>query len=392
MKYDFNKKISRTGTHSVKWEHMPPVEGKNRDELLPLWIADMDFACAQPILDAMHERIDRQIFGYSLSAEKEYLESVKGWFSKRFGWEINKEHIEHSPGIVPALAVLLKALTNSGDGVILQQPIYYPFMSVIKSNERELLNNALIEKDGEYFMDFEDLEEKASRPSTKLFLFCSPHNPVGRVWKEEELKKMADICLKHNVYIVSDEIHCDIVRDGVTHIPLSKLNDDERIITCIAASKSFNLAGMQTSSIILKTPELREKWAEELLGKSCLFGANPVGIVATQAAYTKGEDWLDQVNSYIDENLKFVVDYLKEHMPEAKCKVPEGTYFAWIDFRAYGYSAEELENRVQKRAGVLLDEGYIFGEEGSGWERINVACPCSVLEECLNRMKEVILN
>ena len=250
MSYDLNKTVSRMGTHSVKWEHMPPVDGKKRDELLPLWIADMDFPCAEPVLDAMHKRVDRQIFGYSSHDEEKYLASVKGWFSKRFGWEINTEHIQHAPGIVPALAVLVKAFTEPGEGIIIQQPIYYPFMSVIKSNGRELLNNALIEKGGEYFMDFEDLEEKASRPTTKMMLFCSPHNPVGRVWKEEELKKMAEICLKHDVYIVSDEIHCDIVRKGVTHIPLDKIVDDERIITCTAASKSFNLAGMQTSNII----------------------------------------------------------------------------------------------------------------------------------------------
>ena len=392
MSYDLNKTVSRMGTHSVKWEHMPPVEGKKRDELLPLWIADMDFPCAEPVLDAMHKRVDRQIFGYSAAEEETYLNSVKGWFSRRFGWEINTEHIQHAPGIVPALAVLVKAFSEAGDGIIIQQPIYYPFMSVIKANGRELLNNALIEKDGEYFMDYEDLEEKASLPSTRMILFCSPHNPVGRVWKEDELKKMAEICLKHDVLIISDEIHCDIVREGVNHIPLDKLMNDDRIISCTAASKSFNLAGMQTSNIILKTPELRKAWGEEILGRSCLFGANPIGIVATKAAYDEGEAWLDQVNAYIDDNLKFVGEYLKEHMPEAKYRISEGTYFAWIDFRAYGYSAEELEERVQKRGGVLLDEGYIFGEEGSGWERINVACPRSILEECLKRMKEVILN
>ncbi|MGL1893422.1 MAG: pyridoxal phosphate-dependent aminotransferase [Spirochaetaceae bacterium] len=392
MIYDFNKFVSRVGTHSIKWEHMPEVEGVEKDKLLPLWIADMDFPCANPIIEAMHKRIDRQIFGYSSANEFNYLQSIRGWFSKRFDWTIDTEDIKHSPGIVPALAILIKALTKPGDGVIVNQPIYYPFMSVIKNNDRVLLNNELLEKDGEYFLDFEDLEEKASKPETKMMFFCSPHNPIGRVWTEEELNKIITICLKHNVYVISDEIHCDIVRKGVRHIPMAKLNSDERIITCTAASKSFNLAGMQTSSIIIRSPKLQKKWLMEMQTRCSLFGANPIALVATQAAYNHGESWLEQVNDYIDKNLEFTAEFLKNNIPKAKFILPEATYFAWIDFRAYGFTSKELEDKVLKEGGVLLDEGYIFGALGEGFERINVACPRSILEQCLIRIKEVLIG
>lgn len=392
MEYDFNKIISREGTHSIKWEQMPVVEGKKRDELLPLWIADMDFPCAQPVLLAMHERIDRQIFGYTGTDEREYHESIQNWFNKHFDWHIDIEHIMHSPGVVPALVILVRALTKPGDAVIVQQPVYYPFMRVIKNNDREVLNNSLLEKDGEYFMDFDDLEEKASRPDTKMIFLCSPHNPIGRVWKEEELKKLSEICLKNNVYIISDEIHCDILRKGVRHIPMAVISSDDRVISCTAASKTFNLAGLQTSNIILRSAKLRKKWSDEIHGKSNLFGGNPLGIVATKTAYTEGEPWLEQVLTYIDENLRYIEKFLKDYLPKAKYHFPEGTYFAWIDFRSYGYDSHELERRLLKEGGVFLDEGYIFGEEGSGFERINTACPRSILVECMSRIREEILK
>lgn len=388
MSLDLNEIVPRKGTHSVKWEFIPAGDDGVKDKLLPFWLADMDFTCAQPILDAMKQRLDQGIFGYSLPYTDDYLSAVTGWFKKRADWDIDPEHILVTNGVVPALSILIRGLTKKGDGVIIQQPVYYPFMSLVRNNERTLVNNALIEVDGTYQIDFIDLEEKACKPESRLFIFCSPHNPVGRVWTKEELDQVADICLRHNVTIVSDEIHCDLLRPDSCYIPLSKANDDERIITCTAASKSFNLAGLQIANIIVKEERVRQLLKDEQLCKCGLFGANPLGIVATLAAYTQGEPWLKQVNTYIDDNLHYVAAFVDKHFPKARFQVPEGTYFAWIDFRDYGLSHEELEKIMIYKANVALDEGYIFGEEGRGFERINVACPRSVLEECLNRMKK----
>lgn len=389
-KYNFDEVISREGTHSVKWEFIPPVEGKSNTELLPLWVADMDFPCAEPILEALHERVERKIFGYSNARSEGYLTAVQAWFQNRHQWHFELEDIHLSPGVVPALAILIKSLTNPGDGIIIQKPVYYPFMILIENNDRRIMNNALIEKDGFYTMDFADLEEKARQPNTTMMVLCSPHNPVGRVWREDELRRLAKICLENDVTIISDEIHCDLIRENSLHIPLGKIISDERIVTCTAASKSFNLAGLQTSNIIIRSEEIRQKWTTELMRKSGFFGTNPMGIVATEAAYTKGAFWLDQVNRYIDDNFEYVRGFITENLNEARYVIPEGTYFAWIDFRAYGFSAKKLEEMVQRNAGVVLDEGYIFGDEGAGFERINVACPRSILRECLVRIYDVM--
>lgn len=390
MQYDFDEVVSREGTHSVKWEFIPPVEGRTNAELLPLWVADMDFPCAAPILEALHGRVDRRIFGYSNARSRNYLDAVQAWFRERYQWHFDIDDIHLSPGVVPAIAILIKCLTRPGDGIIIQKPVYYPFMLLIENNGRRIVNNALLEKDGNYTMDFAGLETLAARPDTTLMILCSPHNPVGRVWTADELGRLAEICLNNDVTIISDEIHCDLLRRHSRHIPLAKINADERIVTCTAASKSFNLAGLQTSNIIIRDKTIREKWTVELQRRSGLFGSNPMGIVATEAAYTKGASWLEQVNRYIDGNLEYVKDFLGTHLDKARYVIPEGTYFAWIDFRDYGYSARTLEEMVQRQAGVYLDEGYIFGDEGAGFERINVACPRSILHECLVRIRDVI--
>lgn len=390
MSYNFDEVVCRKNTNSVKWEFIEVGDESFKNDMLPLSIADMDFPCADPILEALKERVDRKIFGYSLPYNDEYISSVRSWFSRRFDWSIEPSHIVASPGIVPALAVLVKMLTTEGEGVIIQRPVYYPFTNVILENNRKLVDNALINKNGKYYMDFDDLEKKAQDPNNKMLIFCSPHNPVGRVWTEEELKKLVDICISNDVYIISDEIHCDLVRRGVKHIPVATLSADTRIISCTAASKSFNLAGLQMSNIILRSSELRQKWDAEILGKCGLFGSGSFGIIATQTAYNKCEDWLNQVNSYIDENLKFVKDYIEKNLPKAKYMIPEGTYFAWIDLRDYGLTAEELEKLMVYDAKLALDEGYIFGDQGKGFERINVACPRSILEECLERMSRAL--
>lgn len=388
--YNFDEVFERRNTSSVKWDHFE-VEEKDKEEMLALSIADMDFPCADPILDALNSRVDKKIYGYS-KPDDTFYESVVSWYKRRFDYDIDKSHIVNSPGIVPALAMLIRMFSKEGEGVIIQNPVYYPFTSMVKNNNRKLLVNSLINNDGYYTMDFEDLEEKAKDPNTKMFLFCSPHNPVGRVWKEDELKRVIDICTENDVYLVSDEIHCDLIRKGIKHIPIGTLTNHDNVITCLAASKSFNLAGLQMSSILLRTEEQRNMWMGEMLGRNCLFGASTFGIEGTKAAYNHGEEWLNQLNTYLDDSFEFIDQYLKEHLPKAKYVKPEGTYFAWIDLREYGYSASELEQMMVKEAKLALDEGYIFGVEGEGFERLNIACPRSILEECLNRMKGVIIK
>ena len=390
MKYDLDEIISRKGTNSVKWEFMPMGDDSVKSELLPLWIADMDFRCAQPILNALKRRVEHGIFGYSMSATDQYFAAVTGWFKKRFDWSIDKKTISVAPGVVPAIGILVRVLTKEGEGVIVQNPVYYPFFNMIRYNNREIINNPLKLENGEYSIDFDDLEEKARKPENTMFIFCSPHNPVGRVWTKEEIEGVAEICLRNNITIISDEIHCDLLRKNVRHIPFHTINDDERIVACTAISKTFNLAGIQISNIIINNQGFKKKWDVEIIDKLGLFGSNPFGIVATHAAYNESEEWLKQVNSYIDNNLVFVKDFLDKHLPKARYSIPEGTYFTWIDFREYGYTAEQLEELMVYRAKVALDEGHIFGDEGKGFERINVACPQSILESCLTRMKEAL--
>ncbi len=389
-KYDLDQIIDRKGTYSCKWEQLP--EGTPADAL-PLWVADMDFPCADPILEALHKRIDRQILGYSIYENDECKSAVTGWFKRRFNWDVEKNNIFFSPGVVPAIAFLLDILTKEGDGVLIQKPVYYPFSGKIEGNRRTIVNNPLIYQNGRYEIDFEDLEAKMSVPANKGMILCSPHNPVGRVWTEQELKSIVEICKKYDKWIISDEIHFDLVRKGVKHQPLLKLCPEykDRIIVCTAPSKTFNLAGMQLSNIVIPNPEYQKLWNAETGDKLSVNFASPLGITAVIAAYNESEDWLNQVNDYIDANIAFAKEYFAQNLPKAKMVEPEGTYLIWVDLREYCSDAKKLEELMIQKAKVVLDEGYIFGEEGVGFERINAACPRSILKECLDRMKNALL-
>lgn len=390
MKYNFDEVIDRNGTYAVKVERLP--KGSDKDALA-LWIADMDFPCAEPIIRALHERVDEKIFGYTLFDTDECLGATIDWFKRRHGWEINKEEIVFCGGIVSAYAVLLNLLTEEGDGVVLQRPIYYPFTNKAGSNGRVIVDNPLIYENGDYKMDFEDLDKKMADPANKVLVFCSPHNPTGRVWLEEEIRKVVDICKKYDKWIISDEIHCDLLRKGAVHHPILKVAPDyaQRIAVCTAPSKTFNLAGMKMSNIIIPNPEMRAQWKSFLDEKLSLGAANVLGITAMIAAYNEGEEWLDQVNKYIDGNMAFIDEFLKKHLPKAHLVPAEGTYLAWIDFNEYVHGdAEKLEALMQQKAKVALDEGYVFGEAGRGFERINVASARSVIEDCMNRMKNAL--
>lgn len=386
MKYNFDEIIDRSGTSATKMESLPKG---CPDDALPLWVADMDFACAEPILKALHERIDKKIFGYTMYDTDECLGAVLNWYKKRYGWEEQKENLFFCGGIVSAYAVLLNLLTKEGEGVVIQRPIYYPFTMKANSNGRQIVDSPLIYADGNYTIDFDDLDKKMAEPNNKVLVFCSPHNPAGRVWTEEEIRKVVDICKKYDKWIICDEIHCDLLRCGMTFHPILKVAPDyaDRIAVCTAPSKTFNLAGMKTSNIVIHNKELQAAWKELIGGKLSMNGAGTLGLTAMTAAYNEGEEWLEQLKEYLDGNFAYIDAFLKEHLPKAHMVPSEGTYLAWIDFNGYvDGDAEKLEEIMQKKARVALDEGYIFGDAGRGFERINIATPRSVVEDCMDRI------
>ena len=386
MKYNFDEIIDRSGTSATKMESLPKG---CPDDALPLWVADMDFACAEPILKALHERIDKKIFGYTMYDTDECLGAVLNWYKKRYGWEEQKENLFFCGGIVSAYAVLLNLLTKEGEGVVIQRPIYYPFTMKANSNGRQIVDSPLIYADGNYTIDFDDLDKKMAEPNNKVLVFCSPHNPAGRVWTEEEIRKVVDICKKYDKWIICDEIHCDLLRCGMTFHPILKVAPDyaDRIAVCTAPSTTFNLAGMKTSNIVIHNKELQAAWKELIGGKLSMNGAGTLGLTAMIAAYNEGEEWLEQLKEYLDGNFAYIDAFLKEHLPKAHMVPSEGTYLAWIDFNGYvDGDAEKLEEIMQKKARVALDEGYIFGDAGRGFERINIATPRSVVEDCMDRI------
>lgn len=391
MLYNFDEILDRKGTYAAKLDALP--EGAPKDAL-SVWVADMDFACAQPILKALHERIDRKIFGYTMYENEELKTAVTGWFKRRYDWDIPKADIFYSPGVVPALAFLLRALTETGDGVIIQRPVYYPFTNKILASKRKIYNSPLLYEDGTYKMDYADLEAKFADQNVRGMILCSPHNPVGRVWTEEELRRLVDIAKKHGKWIISDEIHMDLTRKGVVHTPLLKVAPEyaDHLAVCTAPSKTFNLAGMQLSNNIIPNKEWQQKWLAVIDDEFSVSMANPFGIAATIAAYNEGEEWLDQLKDYLDGNIRYVKEFLNEHLPKARMQIPEATYLVWIDLNAYERDPKKLEYIMQNTARIAFDEGYIFGEEGNGFERINIAMPRKQVEECMRRIKAALVQ
>jgi Bifunctional PLP-dependent enzyme with beta-cystathionase and maltose regulon repressor activities len=392
MKYDFDQVIDRKNTNCSKWEFMRDVEKDAADDVLPFWLADMDFPCAQPVLAALHDRVDRQIFGYSKLATREYYQAVCGWYQRRYGWAIEPADMFYSPGVVPALGFLIDILTEPGDGIIIQRPVYGPFANAVESHGRRVVNNALLNRDGHYVMDFDDLADKARDPDTKLLILCSPHNPVGRVWCETELRELGRICMKNDITIIADEIHCDLVRRGIRHTPLAKAFPEyaDRIIIATAPSKTFNLAGMQLANIIIHDENVKKKWTYQIKTRHGVWLPNALSIVAAQAAFSEGREWLEQVIDYLDANIRFIQSFLREHLPKAKFEPPEGTYLVWLDMRAYGYSPAGLYGKMIKEARIFVEDGAWFGAEGDGFLRLNCACPRVILQEGLERMARAI--
>ena len=386
--YDFDTVIDRNNTNSLKYDFS--VERGHPADVLPLWVADMDFRAPQPVLEALHRAVDHGIFGYS-EVKTEYYEIVSNWFAQRFGWQTKQEWLLKTPGVVYALAMAVRALTQPGDSVLIQPPVYYPFFSVIRDNDRTVVENELVFQDGHYAIDFEDFERKIVEHQVKLFLLCSPHNPVGRVWTLEELQRLGDICQKNNVYVVSDEIHCDFAFAEHPHHIFLEANPGlaERTIVCTAPSKTFNLAGLQISNIWIPSKQIRAAFLKEI-DRSGYSQLNCLGLVACQTAYASGGQWLDQCRSYLRSNLDFLRDFLAENIPAVKLVEPEGTYFAWLDCSGLNLSRCELNDLIINRAKLWLDAGYIFGGNAGQFQRVVLACPRATLEQALHQLKSAI--
>jgi cystathionine beta-lyase len=388
MSYDFNDTVDRRNTNSLKYDFA--VERGKPADLLPLWVADMDFKTPREVLDAMQQTLSHGIFGYS-EAKGDYFDAVHDWFYKYFDWDTKESWMIKTPGVVYAIAQAVKAFTKEREGVMLQQPVYYPFYEAIILNNRRLVINTLICRDNRYWIDFEDFEQKIISENVRLLILCSPHNPVGRVWTKEELTRLGDICLKHRVIVVSDEIHCDFTYPGFKHTIFASLREEfaRNSIICTAPSKTFNLAGLQVSNIFIKNDELRKKFKTEL-DKTGYSQLNTFGLVACKAAYLHGDAWLQELKAYLYDNLGFVREYLRENIPAVKLVEPEGTYLVWLDFRSLGLTRKEMGQLIIHKAKLWLDPGHIFGSAGEGFERINIACPREVLGKALEQLKNAL--
>lgn len=383
MKYDFDTIVDRYNTGSVKYD---TVERSGMPaDVMPMWVADMDLRAPDEIVSRMRQLCDFGVYGYTMVTDS-YFDAVRNWFSSRFDWEVESKWLVTTPGVVFALSAAVKAFTEPGEGVLIQRPVYYPFTEVVENNGRVVVNNSLRYDKGSYAIDYEDLEAKLARDDVKLMLICSPHNPVGRVWTRDELSKVCRLCLKYNVKMVSDEIHADFVFANREHVPLASLSEQvrENCVVCTAPSKSFNLAGLQISNIFIPNRDMRHAFRREL-EKTGLFGVNMVGLCACQAAYESGGEWLDQLKEYLEGNIQFLKSFVNEHMPRIKVVDTEGTYLVWMDLQEL--NLVDQKDFIVNKAGLWLDTGSMFGEEGLGFERINVACPRAVLEEALNRLK-----
>ena len=387
MTYDFNSVTDRHHTNSIKTD-LALARGKPED-VLSLWVADMDFPTAPEILDALHKKVEHGIFGYSVP-DQGFYDAVQNWQKSEHNFEINRHWIVTTPGVVFAIACAVKAFTKPGEAVIIQTPVYYPFKNMIVENERKLVTSSLIEKNGRYEIDFEDFEKKIVDNNVKLFILCSPHNPVGRVWTREELEQLSQICLRHNVIVFADEIHNDFVFEPNKHIVFSTISNAaaQNCIVSTSASKSFNLAGLQFSINFIQNPQLKSRFKKEI-DRTGYDEPSIMGLVATQAAYENGRDWFYELKNHLKSNLNYLRTFLQERIPKVRLIEPEGTYLIWLDFSALGYCDSELDNIIVNKAKLWLDRGTMFGPEGSNFQRINIATPQPVLQDALERLEKV---
>jgi cystathionine beta-lyase len=387
LRYDFDQQINRMNTDCAKWDGLEGRFGVK--DAIPMWVADMDFMSPQPVIDQLKKRVEHGIFGYTFRSDS-YTEAIVDWLQRRHHTTIEKDWLCHSPGVVTALNTIVRQFTEPGDKIIIQPPVYYPFKMSIEQHGREVVNNPLKFAEGYYTIDFEDLEAKAAL-GAKLLILCSPHNPIGRVWSRAELEQLGHICQKYNILVVADEIHNDLIYKDYVHTPFLSISEEfaQHSITCIAASKTFNLAGLQTSTVIIPNAQLRERYLQTLQTTG-FIGGNIFGFLATESAYRDGDEWLDQVLDYLKANLAFLTAYFAEHIPQIKVIQPEGTYLVWLDCRELGLDPQSLQEFAIKQARIAFDEGFIFGTEGEGFNRINIACPRALLEQACKNIEQAV--
>lgn len=385
MKYDFDEIVNRRGTNSVKWD-----EAKE-EGVIPMWVADMDFKAAPCILEALKKRVDHGVFGYTIVPDS-YYESIISWFERRHQWHIERDWIIYTSGVVPAISAIIKALTEPGDKVLVQTPVYNCFFSSIRNNGCTTAENALVRKGNSYEIDFDDFERQAADEKTKVFLLCNPHNPAGRVWKPEELSRMNDICLRHGVKVIADEIHCELVMPGHKFTPFATVSKacQDNCITTNSPTKSFNIAGLQIANIITNNAENRQK-IDRAININEVCDVNPFGVIALQAAYNEGEDWINQLNVYLWENYQALKTFFKDNLQQLEVIDLEGTYLVWVNIRATGMTGNELTKKLLKEGKVFVNRGTMYGETaGEDYIRINIAMPRSLMLDGLKRMKSVI--
>lgn len=386
MSYDFDKYTERRGTNCLKYD-FATERGKPAD-VLPFWVADMDFPAPQPVIDELIRRSQHGIFGYT-DAKDSYRQTLQAWFRTQHHWEPAAHALLFTPGVVFAICAAIRAFTKPGDAVLIQQPVYYPFSAAVQDNGRRLVNSPLQLIDGHYEIDFNDFEQKIREEHVRLFLLCSPQNPTGRVWRKDELQRLGEICLRHQVLVVADEIHHEFIRRDFQHTVFASLAPEIAAITitCTAPSKTFNLAGLQLSNIFVEDTQLRRQLRHEI--NACGYSQpNALGLFASQAAYAHGADWLDALRCYLEQNLQKTKTFLARELPEIHWIEPEGTYLLWLDFRALGLDDAALEERITAQAGLWLDRGSIFGPEGRGFQRLNLACPWRTLQQGLLQLKK----
>jgi len=388
LKNNFDEIVNRRNTYSIKWDggnllKQIGLTKRYDEETIPLFTADMDLPVPQSLVDALHKTVDNRIYGYSIFPD-EYYEAIQYWFKKRHNWEIDRKSIVYSPGTVHAINMAVRAYTEPGDGIIIQRPVYPPFTSAIQDNGRVVVNNALKRDENNYYtIDFEDFEMKAREESTKMFILCNPHNPTGRIFTPDELKRLYDICKKYDVLIVADEIHGDLIRCDQQFTPIAMVADDsELLITCTAINKTFNVAGLHCTNLIIPNGKLRNRLIKTMGNQL----ASPFTIAALIAVYTEGEEWLEELKEYIDGTMKMVKEFFEEHMPKVKVQIPEGTYIMWMDFSGYGITPEEVHERIYHRANVILEDGSKFGEEGNTFQRICIPSPRPIIKEAIERI------
>lgn len=387
MTYNFDEIITREGTDTLKYDARKRYFGT--EDVLPMWVADMDFRTPDFIVNAMKKRLEHEVFGYTLKPDSLY-EAVIGWMQRRHGWKVEKDWILFTPGVVPAFNMCIQAYSKPGEKIILQSPVYYPFFWGVELNKRAMLNNQLVRNGDRYEMDLDDLRKKIDS-TTKAMLFCHPHNPVGRVWSREELMELAKICVENNIIMISDEIHSDLIFDGYKHIPYAMLGKEmeQQSITCIAPSKTFNVAGLATSAVIIPNPVLRQKFID-VMESLHIAGGNIFGAVAMEAAYAHGDEWLSQALKYITGNVDYLEDFVSHNLPQVKVIRPEGTYMAWLDFSGLNLSDPDLKRFIIEKAKLGFNHGPTFGPGGEGFQRINLGCPRGIVTEAMKRLKEAI--